>query len=233
MKNISWQALCIEMMRESLHYKWGDIASMRGFEKLSPHAASVAESAYCKYCNNLSHQDGLVIVFNTLGFGYRYGGMYELSLDCYKKALSLQESTLSKLSPLRATLYYNLAWLCEKLDDIDSALDWYLKDLHISEAVHGREGISAAHTYNSLGTIYEKKKDYRKAMSNLKRALYIFKREFGENDTSVSAVCNNIANIYARKKQYEQAISWHERDLKICEAVQTILKQQSHIPIWE
>lgn len=219
MKLLGWKDLCVDLMRESLHYDWGDISSMRKFEELSPHAVSVVEYAYCRNCHDLSHRDSLVSILNTLGFGYRYGGMYELSYDCYKKVLSLQEDTLSKMSNLRATLYYNLAWLCDKLNDIDSAIDWYLKDLCICEAVHGREGISTAHTYNSLGTVYEKKHDYRKALSYLKRALYIFKRELGEKDISVSVVCNNIASVYARKKQYEQAIRWHKKDLEICEVV--------------
>jgi tetratricopeptide (TPR) repeat protein len=215
--NFNWLSLCVDMMHSGLRYNWGDANSMAKFNKLSPHALSIVDLAWKANHHDPSHQDNVVDVLNTLGFGLRYNGAYEASLDCYMRIFSLQDSTLNRRSQLRATLYYNIAWLYEKLRDFDSAIAWYMKDLDITIAVHGREGISTAHTYNSLGTVYEKKKEYNKALGFMKRALYIIKKEFGEQDPEYSVVCNNLASIYAGKEQYEQALKYHWIDLGICE----------------
>lgn len=219
MKNSNWLQLCVDMMRMQIHYKWGNTESMRLFGILSPHALSIVEHAYPNCNSDFSHLDNLPIICNVLGFGYRYNGNYSLSMDCYKKALFLQENVLSKLSGIRANLYYNIAWLCDEMNDVDSALEWYLKDLTICESVYGREGLSTAYTYDSIGSIYKKKCNYKVAMSYYKRALYIFEDTLGKNDPSVAVVCGHIAAVYAEKHSYDLSLMWHQRDIKISETV--------------
>lgn len=219
MKNNRWLQLCIDMMRMQIHYKWGDAESMQRFDILSPHALSIVEYACSNGGRDFPPSDSLPFICNVLGFGYRYNGKYALSMDCYKKSLFLQENVLSKLSGIRATLYYNIAWLYDEMNDTDSALEWYLKDLAICEAVYGREGLSTAYTYDSIGSIYKKKGNYKKAMSYHKRALYIFEDKLGKNASDVAVVCGHIAAVYAEKHSYDMSLRWHQRDIKISETV--------------
>lgn len=218
-KNNYWLNLCVEITKAELGYEWGNIESMKKFNIISPHAFSVLEHAYCEECSSYFAYDNLVVIANTLGYGLRNNGDYKLSLICYKRALSMQESTLGKFSSYRSNLYYNIAWLYEEELEYDLALEWYKKDLTICEAVHGKEGISTAHTYNSMGSLYTKMHEYKIAQNYLKRALYIFKTRFGEYNSNTAAVCNNIANVYSEKHLYNQAIEWHKRDIKICETI--------------
>jgi len=216
MKN-EWLNICLNMMHDGLRYEWGNLDLMAKFLRLSAHAHSIIDFTWQTNRNDISHQENVVSVLNTLGYGLRYSGVYKTSLDCYMRILLLQDNILHSRSQLRATLYYNIAWLHEKLRNFDTAIEWYLKDLDITLAIHGREGISTAHTYSSLGTVYEKKREYNRALNYMKRAQYIIKKEFGERDIEYSVICNNLASIYAGKKNYEQALKWHWVDLGICE----------------
>ncbi len=214
-----WLNLCVEIIRFDLEYEWDNVESMNWFNILSTHAYSVFEYAYSDDYSSFNAYDDLVIVSNTLGYGFRCNGNYNDSLTCYKRALSMQEKTLGKLSALRSTLYYNIAWLYEEKLEYDLSLEWYMKDLSISEAVFGREGISTAQTYNSIGALYIKKHNYKKARSFLQRALYIFKTKLGVYNSNTATVCNNIANLYAEKKLYEKAIEWYQKDIEISKKI--------------
>ena len=218
MKN-NWLRLCVEIMNAGIIYRWGYIDTMRRFDILTPHAIDIIGYAYSEDCNNLSRNDDLVLLCNKVGYGLMYSEKHSMSLDCYKKALSLQENSLSCMSRYRAVLYHNISGLYEESGDFKSALEWSIKSLVINEAIHGKEGVPTAHICNTIGTIHRKQRNYKKAMNFYKRALYNLESEIGKDDISVSTVCNSIAVLFAEKKQFKQALKWHRRDLSICESL--------------
>lgn len=218
MKN-KWLDLCVEIISEKINYNWGDIVSMKEFDVLAPHAYTIVGYAYSNEESSLLPYNKLVLLCNVLGYGFRCNGKYSISLECYIKSISMQNSNLCQYSIYRSTLYYNIAWLYDNLNDINSAIKWYQKDLMICEALYGKEAVSTAHTYNSLGVVYMKAQNYKKAMNFLKRAQYIFRLYDDKCEIDLAAVYNNIANIYAKRNLYEQALHWYYKDIAISEKI--------------
>ncbi|GFI18844.1 photosystem I assembly protein Ycf3 [Lachnospiraceae bacterium] len=216
-KDTKWCRFCIGIIHSQFHYKWGDEESMRTFYRYVSHAIAVTDYA----SKRIAYHDGSMVeaarLLSVIGYGFRYSGMYQQSLEYYKKAYEIRREQLGERSSEMATICDNIASTYEELNDHENALLWYEKDREITEILHGKDSISTAYTYNNMAVTCSNMGQYKKSIEYLKESLVILRAVLQEDDPDIATAYNNIAMNFDKQGQYDKALEWYKKDLAICE----------------
>ncbi|OFY62779.1 MAG: hypothetical protein A3H98_09925 [Bacteroidetes bacterium RIFCSPLOWO2_02_FULL_36_8] len=148
---------------------------------------------------------------SNLGVYYHVKGDYPLALDCYFKALTLDNALKNKSGI--AKRFGNIGLVYWNQADYPKALDYYFKALKVVEELGDKNGI--ARQLGNIGIVYYDQSDHSKALDYYLRALKM-KEKLG-NKNEIANTLGNIGLVYWQKGNYANAIDYYKRALKIAE----------------
>jgi tetratricopeptide (TPR) repeat protein len=128
-------------------------------------------------------------------------GDYDQALSNLKKAVQIQEKTLSSYSLDLAKTYHNLATTYDLMEKYDLGLDYYRKALKIRQKVLPNNHPDIASTYNNLGKLYECKQEYPKAYEYYQRALEIKMKTLPPGHQDLIMTETNIRSLKDKMKK--------------------------------
>jgi len=145
-------------------------------------------------------------------------GEYSEALECYLRALVIQERELGRDHLDVATTLHNLGVVSEKLSDHAEALESLQRAAAIRERQLGASHPTTARTLHSIGIVYSQVLDYDASLASYRRALEICRQRDGEG-THAAATLNNMGVVYAKLGQTEAAIDHHRQALTLQESI--------------
>jgi len=145
-------------------------------------------------------------------------GEYSEALECYLRALVIQERELGRDHLDVATTLHNLGVVSEKLSDHTEALESLQRAAAIRKRQLGGSHPMTARTLHSIGIVYSQVLDYDASLASYRQALEICQRRDGEG-THAAATLNNMGVVYAKLGQTEAAIDHHKQALTIQESI--------------
>jgi tetratricopeptide (TPR) repeat protein len=138
---------------------------------------------------------------------------YELAIDCFKKAIALQEELdleleLSSSLNYLAALYYFQARYSE-------AEPLYLQAVEIGRRALPEDDPSLATHLNNLAGLYKSQGRYSEAEPLYLQALEIDRRSLPEDHPSLAINLNNLAGLYRSQGRYSEAEPLYLQALEI------------------
>lgn len=150
--------------------------------------------------------------YNLLAVAYNYVNDAHLSIEAYKKALSLISSiSESRRDRTRAVILVNMASAYQSLGDKSNTFKNYLESLRFAEAT--KDSIFITITLNNLGETYNAYGEYDKSEYYLNRALEIALEKNYRSD--LLRIYSNLANATTNQERFEEALQWYEKALEL------------------
>ncbi|MEP6579873.1 tetratricopeptide repeat protein [Microcoleus vaginatus GB2-A3] len=128
---------------------------------------------------------------------------YELAIDCFKKAIGLQQE-LDVEAELSSSLNY-LAGLYESQGRYSEAEPLFLQALEIDRRSLPEDHPSLAIHLNNLAFLYKSQGRYSEAEPLFLQALEIDRRSLPEDHPSLAIHLNNLAGLYQSQGRYSEA----------------------------
>lgn len=147
----------------------------------------------------------------NLGNYYELKSDYTNAMDCYLKALKINED-LKNQKGIAAHLC-NIGNVYLEQSNYSKALGYYFKALKIGEELGNKFGIAV--NFGNIANVYSHEADYPKALDYYFKALKIAE-EIGDKG-GISADYGNIGVIYNDQENYPQALYYYLKALKISE----------------
>jgi len=138
---------------------------------------------------------------------------YELAIDYFKKAITLQQKLNVELE-LSSSLSY-LAGLYSSQGRYSEAESLYLQALKIDQRLFGADHPSLATDFNNLAGLYESQGRYSEAEPLYLQAVEIDWRSLPEDHPSLAIDLNNLAGLYRSQGRYSEAEPLYLEALKI------------------
>ena len=138
---------------------------------------------------------------------------YELAIDCFKKAIALQQELDVELE-LSSSLSY-LALLYESQGRYSEAEPLYLQALEIGRRSLPEDPADLASHLNNLAGLYRDQGRYSEAEPLYLQALEIDRRWLPEDHPGVAIDLNNLALLYRDQGRYSEAEPLYLQALKI------------------
>lgn len=157
---------------------------------------------------------GLSVYYNDLGTIFHDQGAYKKAIDCFNKALRIQETKnrtsrdVAMTSNLIGLAYYNLGQYNQSLEHYHNSVELYKK-------IKGDNCFELAKCYNNIAMVYEASDDYPNALSFYQQALSISTSYIGENTLFTSTILNNVGELYMHIGKYDQAKPLFEKSYRI------------------
>jgi two-component system, NarL family, sensor kinase len=148
------------------------------------------------------------ILYN-LGVAYYFGSSYEKALDCFFRALALNEKHNDPA--FEGKLYNSIAnvYLITML--YDKALVYYKKSLDILTKNHDKSGIAV--TSINIGRLYRTTGDLKEAWIYVRNAIKLME-ELGDS-AKFSVAYNNLAQIYQDMNDKPKALEYNRKALRL------------------
>lgn len=141
-------------------------------------------SFFYRYKKAIELKPNLVSVYCDIAIIYEVKGLFERAMDNYKMTIQLEPDHLNAL--------YNLAYLKQKLDQIDEEIvDIYQRILQIDEA-------EAFDIHKNLADIFKTKGNFTDALMHYTKAL--------EYDSKCVKIYIQMGNIYSDLNKNEDAL---------------------------
>jgi tetratricopeptide (TPR) repeat protein len=138
---------------------------------------------------------------------------YELAIDCFKKAIALQQELDMELE-LSSSLNY-LAGLYKSQGRYSEAEPLYLQALEIGRRSLPEDHPSLAIHLNNLAGLYRSQGRYSEAEPLYLQALEIDRRSLPEDHPSLATNLNNLAGLYQSQGRYSEAEPLYLQALEI------------------
>lgn len=154
-------------------------------------------------------------IYTRLGDAYYYSGDFQLSLDCYLRALNMLLIESDSVGLIYA--YYNVGFILQQRRDYTQSLDYLFKSLELEILYNEENSSHVADCYNMIGLAYHYSREHEQALVFLQRGLSIRLQQYGDMHSATAGSYNNLGLAYNQMKQYEKAISYFERatDIRI------------------
>ena len=164
-----------------------------------------------------SRQDAAYIAdsYNLLGLGFYHLSNYDYSQIYYKKSYELKQRIGADNSIL-AISSYNLAIVCEELDNSEEALKLY-KESEQLLLKNKDEHTFLMDIYSGMSELYHNNKDINEAEIYADKAMEIGLEVYGEFHPKMTFVYKSYAHVLESKKKYTEAIVLLHKNLKIRE----------------
>lgn len=170
-----------------------------------------------------SHQEALAIsrsvhredhpaiatIFNNLGVAYLNQGDGKNAIDCFEKALSIQQANFREHLSIAASLM-NLGNVYHRQKEFNRAIDYYQNALKMQRAIYkDDETIEISGTLTNLGIAYTycNPSRLKEAIETLNSSLRIQQRIYGLTPhPNLASTWINLGNSYASSNMRDQAI---------------------------
>jgi len=146
--------------------------------------------------------------YNVWGLYYWFAGDKRLSIDWFRKTLTLRDDP--EILFLQAAAANNIGCHHAQMGNPDSARYYYLKSLDIDKQRGNDRGI--AKNYYDLSRLHNNMDQYELAYRYVNQAIII--QQQGDNQSALNASYNLKANILSAMGSNEQAIALYKRLLK-------------------
>jgi tetratricopeptide (TPR) repeat protein len=155
------------------------------------------------------------IYYRRIKFGecQNFQQEYELAIDCFKKAIALQQELDVELE-LSSSLNY-LAQLYRSQGRYSEAKTLYLQALEIQRRSLPENHPGLATSLNNLAALYRSQGRYSEAELLYLQALEIDRRALPENHPSLATRLNNLATLYRSQGRYSEAEPLYLQALEI------------------
>lgn len=147
---------------------------------------------------------------------YTMTGDAQKALTLYTQAADILGKGGYALDYRLATLYNNMSYLCQDLDQMKQAEEYLTQALYILKALDNSE-IEVAITYSNLAGVYlSMGPDHLdEAKVTVKKALDLFISESGDTDVHYAAAVSTLGRIYYQEAAYEKAAALFEQAMDL------------------
>jgi two-component system, NarL family, sensor histidine kinase UhpB len=159
---------------------------------------------------------GVAGVLNSLGVNYQVKGNYNAALDCFLKALKINEQTGKKLGQARNL--GNIAAIYSDQSDYPRAVDYNLRSMKVYEELGSKEGVMLC--LGNIGNIYLYSGEYQKSLDYNFRSLKLAEEVNAREDMSIDHLC--IGDAYKHLGMLTKALEHYNKALKISEETDQI-----------
>jgi tetratricopeptide (TPR) repeat protein len=149
---------------------------------------------------------------NGLGLTYQHRGQWQKALECYERAMQIQEGAGNEAA--LATSLHNIGGIYDSLGHRQKALQYYQRALSLREALEAPAEVAV--TLNNIGDMYESWGDRQVAIEYFERSLKLL--EEADDLQKLAITLGNIGGLWNGLGQHEKALTYYERALPICEA---------------
>jgi tetratricopeptide (TPR) repeat protein len=137
--------------------------------------------------------------------GYRAAGLFEESMERYKRVEALYKELLLPTDMYFAGLYNNISLLYQELGDYRSAKDYLEQALQV-DMYNPDARFETAVTLANLANTCVELGQYIEAKDSAKKAVEIFE-SIGVDDAHYSAALSALGNLYYMEMDYENALN--------------------------
>ncbi len=148
--------------------------------------------------------ENLLVVYNNLGYNYNFLKNYELAIQYFKQALSLN---LEKDKITKTTLSMNIGIAYYNLGDFQTSID------HLLSVQKERTEINQL-----LATVYLEKQDLYNARSYVDIGYEKAHQE--KNAELLSEICYTAAQIHTQLYEYDRALEYFQEHLSLRDSLQ-------------
>ena len=159
------------------------------------------------------HYGTTVVNFATT---YTMAGDIVRALNLYTEATEIYAEAGLGTDYRLATLFNNMSFLCQDLEDYPQAQEYLEKSLFILKALEESE-IEMAITYSNLANVYLAMDQISEAKVTVKKALDLFIGESGDSDVHYAGAICTLGEIYFREADYEKAAALFREAMKLTE----------------
>lgn len=147
---------------------------------------------------------------------YTMAGDIVRALNLYTEAAEIYAEAGLGNDYRLATLFNNMSFLCQDLEDYPQAQEYLEKSLFILKALEESE-IEMAITYSNLANVYLAMDQISEAKVTVKKALDLFIGESGDSDVHYAGAVCTLGEIYFREADYEKAAALFREAMKLTE----------------
>ncbi len=155
---------------------------------------------------------GVAMASNSLGVNYQFKSNYAGALDCYRRALKINEALGDKKGISRNV--GNMGMIYDYQGDYAKALECHFKSLAINEETGNKKGKGS--NYTNIGNLYLAQKDFSKAIDYYKKAAKIFE-ETGDS-VGITGSMVLMGAYYLAQDDYVHALKCYTDVLKLYQA---------------
>ena len=147
---------------------------------------------------------------------YTMAGDTIKALNLYTEAAEIYAEAGLGADYRLATLFNNMSFLCQDLEDYPQAQEYLEKSLFILKGLEESE-IEVAITYSNLANVYLAMDRIDEAKVSVKKALDLFIGESGDSDVHYAGAVCTLGEIYFKEADYEKASVLFREAMKLTE----------------
>ena len=147
---------------------------------------------------------------------YTMAGDTIKALNLYTEAAEIYAEAGLGADYRLATLFNNMSFLCQDLEDYPQAQEYLEKSLFILKGLEESE-IEMAVTYSNLANVYLAMGQINEAKVTVKKALDLFIGESGDSDVHYAGAVCTLGEIYFKEADCEKAAALFREAMKLTE----------------
>ena len=164
----------------------------------------------------LAHSEHYGTTLVNYATTYTMAGDTIKALNLYTEAAEIYAEAGLGADYRLATLFNNMSFLCQDLEDYPQAQEYLEKSLFILKGLEESE-IEVAITYSNLANVYLAMDRIDEAKVSVKKALDLFIGESGDSDVHYAGAVCTLGEIYFKEADYEKAAALFRESMKLTE----------------
>ena len=164
----------------------------------------------------LAHSEHYGTTLVNYATTYTMAGDTIKALNLYTEAAEIYAEAGLGADYRLATLFNNMSFLCQDLEDYPQAQEYLEKSLFILKGLEESE-IEVAITYSNLANVYLAMDRIDEAKVSVKKALDLFIGESGDSDVHYAGAVCTLGEIYFKEADYEKAAALFREAMKLTE----------------
>jgi CHAT domain-containing protein len=154
---------------------------------------------------NLGEDEGLALLYSTMGDVYKRMKLYNDSTIYHHKSIDIYKK-LGKTDTLDIALaYVRFGAYYQKIENFDRAMEYYKKAIKIEENILGRENLIVAQTYEAIAIIHLARGEFENSIEYFEKILKIRERILGENNSLTMDIIESIGIVKYNQKDFQSS----------------------------
>jgi tetratricopeptide (TPR) repeat protein len=217
--------------KKSIDYmkKKKELAELYSYEGMEAESIDMYKEIVSTYETNRSKKFDQIDTILTIAGKYLFIADYNLSLDYYKKALTLSlDSNNTDNLPLNVdVIYRNIADTYKKMNKNKEALDYQAKSLKYIEEHDVKNYESLSLVYSNMAEIYYLQKDYNLSIESYTKSIELKKEELkSSEDYYRSYVFSGLQELHSNLAKNYTALNMSKKAQEIKEEYISFLEYE-------